>query len=69
MNTAERLEMMAADYERRAAEARVGAEHFRKHGRMNYLRAAQATARKYEHEAIACRETITRNAQVAAALA
>lgn len=55
-----RLEMMAADYERRGREARDGAEQFR--GRPAFLRAAQATARKYEREAAELRAIIARNA-------
>lgn len=62
MTHAERIEMMAADYERRAAAAREEAEIFRKRGLPVYVRASQATARKYEREAASLREIMQRNA-------
>ncbi len=57
------LEMLAADYERRAKEQREAAEIYRASNRANYVRACQANARRYEKEASAYREIIERNRQ------
>lgn len=57
------LEVMAADYERRASEQRACAEHFRNRGMRAWVRAAQANARRYEREAAACRDSIARKKQ------
>lgn len=62
MTSPEKLEMMALDYERRAVAAREEVEVFRKRGSAVYVRAAQATARKYEREAESLREILQRTA-------
>lgn len=66
MTHSEKLEMMASDYERRATAAREEVEVFRKRGSAIYVRAAQATARKYEREAASIREILQRNNEQAA---
>jgi hypothetical protein len=67
MTANERLEMMAADYERRAAQIRGEAAAMCLHCMpRNRIEAAQRTARKHEKEARELRATIQRNTEARA---
>lgn len=66
MTSNERLNMMAADYERRAQTIRAETISMRALGApRNRIEAAQRTARKHEKEARELRATIQRNTEAA----